>query len=154
MNKLLMLAAGYVAGSGVSSLFSKDRWDKLRKKMETAKKKWEDTHTVILDHFIETQKSALDSLKSQALTDKNVSQFNKKKKELLKVVDDYKKEGQKMLKDLDKNGEEYIAEAQEKLEKLYQEKTTQIKDIKWEDVKAVGKKLLASFEAFKKKINK
>gem|GEM_PF-3798674 len=35
-----------------------------------------------------------------------------------------------MLKDLDKNGEDYIAEAQEKLEKLYQEKTTQIKDIK------------------------
>jgi hypothetical protein len=35
-----------------------------------------------------------------------------------------------MLKDLDKNGEEYMSEAQAKLEKLYHEKTTQIKDIK------------------------
>ncbi len=152
MNKLLMLAAGYVAWSVVSSLFSKDKWDKLRKKMDAAKKKWEDTHGVILDHFIETQKSALDSLKSQALTDENVSKFNEKKKDLLKVVDDYKKQWEKMLKDLDKNGEDYISEAQEKLEKLYQEKTSQIKDIKWEDVQAVWKKLLAKFEDFKAKI--
>ncbi len=147
-----MLAAGYVAGSVVSSLFSKDKWDKLRKKVESAKSKWEDTKKIILDHFIDTQKSALDSLKWQALSEENVSKFNEKKADLLKVVDDYKKQGEKMLKDLDKNGEDYIAEAQTKLEKLYQEKTSQIKDIKWEDVQAVGKKLLASFEGFKKKL--
>ena len=154
MNKLLMLAAGYVAWSVVSSLFSKDKWDKLRKKIDTAKLKWEDTHKIVLDHFIETQKSALDSLKSQALTDENVSKFNEKKSELLKVVDDYKKQWEKMLKELDKNWEEYMSEAQAKLEKLYQEKTTQIKSIKWEDVQEVWKKLLAKFEDFKAKINK
>jgi hypothetical protein len=47
-----------------------------------------------------------------------------------------------------------MSEAQAKLEKLYHEKTTQIKDIKWEDVQAIWKKLLASFESFKNKINK
>ena len=147
-----MLAAGYVAGSVVSGLFSKD-WAKLRKKVELAKSKWQDTKKVILDHFIDTQKSALDSLKTQALTEENVEKFNEKKSELLAVVDDYKKQWEKMLKDLDKNGEDYISEAQTKLEKLYKEKTTQIKSIKWEDVQAVGDKLLTAFEKFKKKIN-
>jgi len=154
MNKLFLLAAGYVAGSVVSSLFSQDKWDKLRKKMQSAKAQWKDTKKIVLDYFIDTQKSALESLKSQALTETNVSKFNEKKSDLLAVVDDYKKQGEAMLADLDTNGSDYIKTAQTKLEALYQQKVAQIKDIKWEDVEKIGQSLLKSFENLKKSLTK
>ena len=155
--KTLLLAAGYVFGSVVSSLYSKKKPADLKKDIQKSKKEGEWEFKVLFENFLETQRSLFKDLKLWILSEKNKKLFHSKKKDLLKVFDSYKAEGQELLAELKVKGKDFVVEASDKMEALYKEKQIDIEELKKvapEKANELKDKLLVSFEDFKKKIKK
>lgn len=153
--KTLLLAAWYVFGSVVSSLYNKKKPADLKKDLKKSRKEGEWDFKVLFDNFLETQRNLFHDLKLGILSDKNKKIFESKKKDVLKIVDTYKAEGQELLSELKVKWKDFVVEASEKLENLYKEKQSDIEELKKvapEKANDLKDKLLASFEDFKKKI--
>ena len=154
---IFLLAAGYVAGWIVASLFSKKKPWELKKELKKSREEWEGDFKVMLDNFVDTHTNLINELKKQVLTDKNKELFKEKKQDLLKIVDEYKKEGLKIVDELKVKWKEFLVEASDNLEKLYEEKKdeiNQLKDVAPEKAKELANDLKESFEEAKKEIKK
>lgn len=154
---IFTLIAWYLAWSVVASVFSKKKWSDLKKDLKKVKWSKEDTFKLLLDNFIDTHKNLLDSIKDEIVSEKNKELFNSKKKELVALLEDYKKQWEKMLKNLKSEGGDVIAIGKEKIEKLYLEKKEKIEELVWEAPEVANElkeKLLVSFNDFKNKLKK
>ncbi|MDD2907212.1 MAG: hypothetical protein PHH98_01090 [Candidatus Gracilibacteria bacterium] len=154
---IFLLAAGYVAGGIIASLYNKKKPEQLKKELEKAKIAGEGSFKVLLDTFVETQANLIEDLKKDVLSEKNIKLFNDHKEEVLKIIDSYKEKGNLLLKELKENGKEYLIIASEKLEKLYYEKVDEIEALKGmapEKMEELKEKLLATYEELKNEIKK
>ncbi len=152
---IFLLAAWYVAGWIIASLYSKKKPSELKKDLENSKENWEGEFKVMLNNFVDTHSNLLEDLKTHIMTDKNKELFNEKKEELLSLVEDYKKQWVELTEELKVKGKEFLVEASDNLEKLYDEKKEEIaviKDIAPEKVKGLWKELKETFNEVKKKI--
>jgi undecaprenyl pyrophosphate synthase len=129
---IFLLAAWYVAGGLIASLYGKKKPWELQKDLEKSRKEGEGDFKVVLDNFIDTHANLIEKLKKEVLTDKNKELFNSKKDELLKVVDVYKKQWEELVDELKTKWKGFLVEASDNLEKLYDEKVEQIEQIKEE----------------------
>ncbi|MCD5385220.1 hypothetical protein LRZ95_00970, partial [Candidatus Gracilibacteria bacterium] len=127
---IFLLAAGYVAGGIVASLFSKKKPGELKNELKKSRAEGEGDFKVMLDNFVDTHTNLINELKKQVLTDKNKKLLKEKKEDLLKIVDIYKKEGLKIADELKIKGKEFLVEASDNLEKLYEEKKEEIEQLK------------------------
>ena len=159
--KILLLAAGYIIGWAVATLYWEKKGKKVREDLDEVKGDSEKTKKLVLANFIETHKNFLDNLKERILTDENKDLFNQKIDEAKKLVKSYKKDWEALLEELKEKGEEYAETAKEKLEDMYKEKKEDIKtaleEIKSsapEKLKENKEKLLGKFEEIKEKIKK
>lgn len=100
MNKLFTLVAGYVAGSLVTSLFTKKKGSDVQRDIEKAKKEGKEPLSVLLANFLRIHKEVAEEVKKQTLTEENKKKFQKKKNDLEKLVKAYKKEGEAMITSL------------------------------------------------------
>jgi len=158
---IFLLAAWYVAGWIVATLFTKKKPGELKKELVKSKSEWEGDFKLIFDDFIDTHKNLIEELKKQVLTDKNKELLKGKKEELLKVVDVYKSEWLKIADELKIKWKEFLVEASDNLEKLYEEKKDeieQLKEIAPIKAKELANNLKESFdeakEQIKNKVNK
>jgi len=154
---IFLLAAWYVAGWIIASLYNKKKPEQLKKELEKAKVAWEGSFKVLLDTFVETQANLIEDLKKDVLSEKNIKLFNDHKDEVLKIIDSYKEKGNLLLKELKENGKEYLIIASEKLEKLYYEKIDEIDALKWmapEKMEELKEKLLTTYNELKNEIKK
>jgi gas vesicle protein len=98
--KTFLLAAGYVFGSVVSSLYNKKKSEDLKKDLKKSKHDSKESARILWENFVETQKNLFKDVQDTTLSEKNKKLFEKRKKELFKVVDNYKKEGKELLAEL------------------------------------------------------
>ena len=123
---IFLLAAWYVAGWIISSLYNKKKPSELKKDLQKSKKEWEGEFKVMVDNFMDTHSNLIKDLKSHVMTDDNKKLFNEKKDDLLKVVDTYKIQGLELADELKAKWKDFIVEASDSLEKLYEEKKDEI----------------------------
>lgn len=153
--KFFLLAAGYIAGSVVGSLYNKKDPEVLRKELENSKQSGQWEVKVLLANFVETHKNVLADLENTIMSDKNKALFLEKKAQLLEIADVYKLEGLKLLAEIQEKGKTQLVEVSDKLEKLYLEKKdelNELKEISPEKVKELKDNLLATFEELQEKI--
>lgn len=154
---IFLLAAWYVAGWIIASIYNKKKPEELKKELSKAKEAWEGSFKILLDTFINTQANLIEDLKKEVLSEKNIKLFNEHKDEVLKIIDSYKEKGNLLLKELKENGKDYLVVVSEKLEKLYNEKVSEIESLKWmapEKVEELKSKLLSTYDELKKEIKK
>lgn len=94
--KILFLAAWYIAGNVVSSVYSGTR--KSTKKV--SKKR---DPKVFAEEFIATQKNFLADMEEKYISEKNKKKFEEKKKQFLQASEKYIEEGSKMFSELTEN---------------------------------------------------
>lgn len=94
--KILFLAAWYVAGNVVSSVYSSQ-------KKKAKKTQWKEDVKMMAQNFLDTQKNFIADIESKYLTEDNKQKLSEKKKEFLKHAEKYTKEGQKLLEEIGKN---------------------------------------------------
>ena len=159
--KIFLLAAWYLIGGAVATLYWEKKGKKVREDLDEVKWDSEKTKKLVLANFIETHKNFLDNLKERVLTEENKDLFSQKIEEAKKLAKSYKKDWEKLLEELKEKGEDYAETAKEKLEELYKEKKEDIKstldEIKSsapEKLKENKEKLLAKLEEVKEKIKK
>ena len=104
--KIMFLAAGYVAGNVVASVYSSGKKRRKKQTWNTGDVK------LIVEGFLDTQKNFIADMEKKCLSDENQKKFNKKKKELLKQAEKYTKEWQKLLEEIGKS--EAVATGKEK----------------------------------------
>lgn len=97
--KILFLAAGYVAGNVVSSLYTQKKWKDFQTDIKKAKTKWNETE-VFVKGFVSTQKSLLSDLES-LVPKQHKKLFEAKKKEAFKAWSTIKKEGVSLIKKIE-----------------------------------------------------
>lgn len=154
---IFMLAAWYIAGWLVASIYGKKKPNELKKEMEEAKKTGEWNFKVIADNFIDIHQSMVEDIKKEILTETNIKLFNEKKEEILEIIDVYKVKWTELIEELKIQWKDYLGKASEELEKLYNEKKNEIEWLKWvapEKISELKTWLLASFEELKKEIKK
>lgn len=154
---IFLLAAGYVAGWIVASLFSKKKPWELKNELKKSRAEWEGDFKVMLDNFVDTHTNLINELKKQVLTDKNKKLLKEKKEDLLKIVDIYKKEWLKIADELKIKWKEFLVEASDNLEKLYKEKKEeieQLKEVAPVKAKKIAEDLKESFKEAKDEIKK
>ncbi|MDD3144541.1 MAG: hypothetical protein PHV23_00355 [Candidatus Gracilibacteria bacterium] len=154
---IFLLAAGYVAGGIIASIYNKKKPEELKKELSKAKEAGEGSFKILLDTFINTQANLIEDLKKEVLSEKNIKLFNEHKDEVLKIIDSYKEKGNLLLKELKENGKDYLVVVSEKLEKLYNEKVSEIESLKGmapEKVEELKSKLLSTYDELKKEIKK
>jgi len=154
---IFLLAAWYVAGGLVASLYNKKKPAELKKELESAKETGEWSFKVIVDSFIETHSNLVDDLKKELMTEKNMKIFNEHKDEVLKILDSYKEKWNILIDELKVQWKSYLFTASEKLEELYKEKIDEIESLKWvapEKIAEFKDKLLVSFDELKNEIKK
>ena len=149
--KLALLAAGYVAGNVVSSLYNAKKWKDVKKTVAKAKQSGENEKSVIINNIIDTHKNFFEDVKG-LLSEDNQKLLESKKVDVLKVVDSFKVEWDKLLKGVWWK----TAWARSKLEKLYDEKRDDIRshlqEVSPDDMKKVTDKLFTYFDSFMWKI--
>lgn len=153
--KFFLLAAGYIAGGVVSSLYSKKKPKDLKAELKESKENWEWEFKILLNNFVDTHKNLLLDIESEIMSSKNKALFLEKKAQLLKIADMYKAEGNRLLEELKVNGKSYLIEASEKLETLYKEKKAELEELKQiSPQKAIELKenLMEAFEEMKAKM--
>ena len=154
---IFLLAAWYVAGWFIASLYSKKKPGELKKELEQSRKEGEGDFKVLIDNFIDTHTVLIDKLKKEVLTDKNKELFNEKKEEVLKIVDVYKKQWTELVEELKTKWADFITEASDNLEKMYEEKIEeieQLKEVAPEKAKELKDDLKETFDEVKEKITK
>lgn len=154
---LFLLAAWYIAGWVIASIYNKKKPEQLKKELTKAKETWEWSFKVLVDSFIETHSNLLDDLKKEVLSEQNIAKFESHKEEVIKIIDSYKQKWNELINELKQNWKSYILIISEKLEDLYNEKLLEIESIKGmtpEKIEEIKNKLLLSFEELKKEIKK
>ena len=154
---IFLLAAWYVAGWLIASIYNKKKPEELKKELENSNESWDWKFKIMVDSFVETHSALVDDLKKELMTEKNIKIFNDHKEEVFNILDSYKEKWNILIDELKKEGKTYIITASEKLEELYKEKTSEIEKIQWitpEKIEWFKEKLLASFEELKKEIKK
>jgi len=101
--KILFLAAWYVAGNVVSSLYTSKKGKDLQAEMQKAKKKWSESE-VFIANILETQKNLFSDV-SRFIPKEHQKTFESKKKELLSTFNWLKKQGETFLKNLEESSE-------------------------------------------------
>lgn len=152
---MFLLAAWYIAGWIIASLYWKKNPEDLKKEIEKSKAEGDWEFKVLLNNFIDTQENLFNDVKTIVMSDKNKELFKAKKEELLKIVDSYKVQWIELLEELKVKGKSFISEATVKLEKLYNEKIIEIeslKDIAPEKLQEIKTVLKNTFEEFKTKL--
>ena len=152
---LFLLAAWYVAGWIIASIYWKKKQAEIQKEIVDAKEKWEWNFKIFVDNFIDIHQNMLNDLKTQVMTEENIKLFNDKKDEILQIIDVYKVKWTELIEELKNNWKEYIVVVSEKLELLYNEKREEIESLKWvapEKITELKNWLLASFEELKNEI--
>ncbi len=153
--KILFLAAGYVIGGVVSSLYNKKKPEEIKKELTKARKAGENDFSVLVTNFIEIHNNLLADLKSDVLSDKNKKLLKKKTKEVVDIVESYKTSGKQVLDELQVKWKDFIVEASEQLETIYNEKKDEIsslKDISPEQIDDIKTRLTKAYKDVKKKI--
>ncbi|MCH2188725.1 hypothetical protein MK079_02775 [Candidatus Gracilibacteria bacterium] len=153
--KMLFLAAGYVLGGVVSSLYNKKKPEDIKKELKAARKSGENDFSVLANNFVEIHNNLLEDIKSEVLSEKNKKLLKKKTQEVADIVESYKTAGKEVLDELQVRGKEFLTEASEKLEVIYQEKKQEISeltDLSPEQVEEIKKKLTKAYNDVKKKI--
>ncbi|MBT3727272.1 hypothetical protein HOG21_06515 [bacterium] len=89
---IFLLAAGYIAGGIISSLYSKKKPGELKDELDKNEEGKEADFKVLLGNFIDIHQSLFEDLKVHVITEENKEKLNKKKEELIVVVDSYKTE--------------------------------------------------------------
>lgn len=154
---IFLLAAWYIAGGFIATLYGKKKPGELKKELETSRKEGEWDFKVMIDNFIDTHSTLIEKLKKEVLTDKNKELFKEKKEELLNVVDSYKNEWTKLVEELKVQWKEFLTEASDNLEKIYEEKVEeieQLKEVAPEKAKELANELKETFDEVKEKIKK
>lgn len=154
---IFLLAAWYLAGGLVASLYGKKNPSDFKKDLEDKKAKGEWEFKLMLDNFVETHSNLIEDMKVKILTDENKAMFNQKKDEILAIVDSYKDRWIELIEELKVQGKDYVSKASEELEKLYSEKKQEIEWLKWvapEKIQEIKNSLKEVFEEIKEKINK
>ena len=153
--KFFLVAAGYIAGNVIGSLYNKKTPSALQKELEESKQSGQGEVKVLLANFVETHKNVLADLENTIMSDKNKALFAEKKEQLLEIAEGYKIEGLKLLLEVQEKGKSHFVEVSDKLEKLYLEKKdelNELKEISPEKVKELKNNLLATFEELQSKI--
>lgn len=153
--KFFLLAAGYIAGWVVSSLYNKKKPKDLKAELKQGKENGEWEFKVLLNNFVDTHKNLLADIEAEIMSDKNKAIFLEKKAQLLEIADMYKAEGNRLLEELKHNGKTYLVEASEKLETLYKEKRAELEDLKEispEKALELKGNLLEAFEEIRNKM--
>ena len=151
--KLLTVVGWYVAGSMIASSLD----PKKKKKIKKIKQEWGEVMQFLLNDFVETHKKLFESAKQEVLTPENKIKFEAKKKQLLKLVNSYKKQAEKTLKDLKEKWVNLAREWVIKMEDIYEEqklKIEELKEIAPEKASELKDKLLASASDIKDEIAK
>lgn len=155
--KTFLVAAWYVVGSLVSSLYGKKKPSDLKKDLKKSQTQGCFDTKILFDSFCETQKNFFKALKRGILSDKNKKVFNEKKDDVFKIVDTYNLECQELLQQLKVKWKDFVVEASEKLENLYNEKQSYLEDLAKtapDKAKELKDKLLVLFKDCKKQIKK
>ncbi len=156
--KIFLLAAGYIAGNVVSSLYNNKKGKDVQTALKKAKKTGEDEKKVLIDNVVNTQRNFFEDLKKNFFTEENKNKILAKKDDFMVLVDTYTKDSEKFIADMKKLGKDHTATTQKKVEKMYQEAKTEItkkmKDISPETMDEIKGKLLNSYEDIKKTIVK
>ncbi len=121
--KVLFLAAGYVAGNVVSSLYTRKKWKDFQKDIEKAKKEGTEAE-VFVKGFLDTQKNFLMDIESMIPAEKK-KLFEEKKQEVANFWNKMKEDGTKILTQVVKrDGPKILVQEKKKDEKklLAQEK--------------------------------
>ena len=151
--KIALLAAGYVAGNIVSSLYNSQKWKDVKKTVSKARKAGEDDKTVIIHNIIDTHKNFFEDVKGM-LSEDNQKLLEKKKSQVLGVVDSFKSEWDKLLKDAAGRTNSVST----KVQKLYDEKKDELRshlqEVSPDEMKAVTDKLFTYFDTFMWKLKK
>ncbi len=154
---IFLLAAGYIAWWVISSLYGKKKPGELKKELETNQPWKEADFKALLDNFIDVHQNLLEDVKTHVVTEENKEMFNKKKEELLAIVDSYKDEWKNILEELKLKWKDYLFEAWVKLEELYDEKKDKLdslKEVAPEKVEELKQGLKSWFDDLKAQINK
>lgn len=106
--KIFFLAAGYVAGNVVNSLYN------TKKKLALKTQKKEDMKLMV-DSFVDTQKNFISDLEEKYIPKKHKIAFEQKKKEFLDLAKKYSKKGKELLAEIGED--ERVSEGKDKLEK-------------------------------------
>ena len=126
LGKIVTIVWAYVAWSMLASSLDPKKKQKIKK----IRKEWGSVLEFLFDDFVETHKKLAESLKEEILSPENKKLFEKKKKELIKLADSYKKEAKKVIKDLKEKWKEKAKEGLKKLEEIYEEQKDNIDEIK------------------------
>lgn len=91
--KILFLVAGYVAGNVVNTLYNsqKKRAIKFQKKEDMK---------LMIDSFVDTQKSFFSDMEKKYVPAEHKSSFEKKKKEFFKITKDLSKKGKELFQEV------------------------------------------------------
>jgi len=154
---ILLVAAGYLIGGAVATLYWEKKGKKVREDLEETNGNSKKAKKIVISSFKETHKNFLEDLKKRILTDENKEIFNEKVDEAKKLVKSYKKDAEKLIDELKEKGETYAETAKEKLEDIYEEKKQDLKNLQDEapkKAKEIKEQLLAKAEEVKEKIKK
>lgn len=152
---LFLLAAWYVAGWIISSLYNSKKPEELKKTLKEAKEKWDGSFKILVDTFIETHTNLIDDLREELLSEKNKKLLTDHKDDILNIIDSYKEKWNLLIEELKINGKSYLYETTEKLDLLYREKILELDELKSiapDKMELLKDKLLLSFEELKKEI--
>jgi len=154
---LFLIAAWYLLWGLISSKYNKKAPEELNKELKESKAKWEGEFKILFEDFIETHKNMFEEIKKEEFYKNAQDTLTEKTKQLLVVVDSYKDQWIELLEELKLQWKDYLVEASDKLEKLYQDKKTEIEWLKEtapEKMTEIKDKLLASFEEIKEQLKK
>lgn len=149
---LFILAAWYVAGGIVASLFNKNKPNEIKKQLAASKESGEGEFSVFVDNFMDTHKNLIDTLKKEVLTDENKAFLESKKQDVLGIIDSYKNDASVLLEELKGKWAGFLTETAENMEKLYNEKKNEISEVKWvapERLEELKEKLKVAYSELK-----
>lgn len=116
--KILFLAAWYVAGNIVSSVYNGS-------KKKVNKTKWNTDIKDMVDNFISTQKNMISDAEQKYLSDESRKKLAEKKKDFAKYSRKYISQWEKLLEDMQKN--ENFSLTRSKLWSVYKKITSKTK---------------------------
>jgi len=111
--KILFLAAWYVAGNVVSSLYTSKKGKDLQAEMKRARKKWTESE-VFISNIIETQKNLFGDV-AKYIPKEHQKIFYWKKKEFLWVLNSLQKYWDRFLQNLQEQWSDSVTSAAKKV---------------------------------------